>query len=173
MALVLKDRVQETTTTTGTGAITLAGAVTGYQSFSVIGNGNTTYYCITDNTNWEVGLGTYTAAGTSLSRDTIFASSNSNNPVNWGVGSKNVFVTYAASRQVNTGETNSATAPASPREGQMWYDTTNGVMLVYYNSQWVEDYQSQLSNSISTADMNGGNASTTTWTYSINCGAAT
>lgn len=173
MALVLKDRVKETTTTTGTGTVTLAGAVTGFQSFSVIGNGNTTYYCITDNTNWEVGIGTYTSAGTTLSRTTVFASSNSNNLVNWGVGSKDVFVTYPSARQLNTGETNSATAPASPREGQIWYDTTNGVMLVYYNSQWIEDYQSQLSNTITNPDMDGGTASTTTWTYSIDCGAAT
>ena len=58
MALVLADRVQETTTTTGTGTITLAGAVAGFQSFSVVGNGNTTYYTIVNGNNWEVGIGT-------------------------------------------------------------------------------------------------------------------
>ena len=84
MALVLKDRVKETTTTTGTGTLTLAGAATGFQSFSVIGNGNTTYYTITDGTDWEVGIGTYTSSGTTLSRDTILESSNSGNAVNWG-----------------------------------------------------------------------------------------
>jgi len=100
MALVLKDRVKETTTTTGTGTYTLAGAVTGFQSFSVIGNTNTTYYAITDGTNWEVGIGTYTASGTTLSRDTILESSNSNNAVNWGAGSKDIFCTYPAERSM-------------------------------------------------------------------------
>jgi hypothetical protein len=75
MALVVKDRVQESTNTTGTGTLTLAGAVTGYQSFSAIGNANTTYYTITDGTLWEVGLGTYTSSGTTLSRDTVLSSS--------------------------------------------------------------------------------------------------
>ena len=100
MALVLDDRVQETTTTTGTGTVTLAGAVTGYQSFAAIGNANTTYYCITDGTNWETGLGTYTSSGTTLARTTVLESSNSNNLVNFPAGSKNVFVTYPASQAV-------------------------------------------------------------------------
>ena len=71
MPLVVKDRVKETTTTAGTGTITLAGAASGFQSFSVIGNGNTTYYAIVGGTQWEVGIGTYTASGTTLSRDTV------------------------------------------------------------------------------------------------------
>ena len=75
MALVLADRVQETTNTTGTGTLTLAGAVSGYQSFAAIGNGNSTYYTINSGADWEVGLGTYTSAGTTLSRDTVFSSS--------------------------------------------------------------------------------------------------
>lgn len=96
MPLVVKDRVQETTTTTSTGTYTLAGAVTGYQSFSVIGNGNKTYYTVTDGTNWEVGIGTYTSSGTTLSRDSILESSNAGSAVNWGAGTKNVFVTWPA-----------------------------------------------------------------------------
>lgn len=96
MALVLKDRVKETTTTTGTGTVTLAGAVSGFQSFSVIGNANETYYAIVDSAagTWEVGIGTYTASGTTLSRDTILESSAGGTAVNFGAGTKDVFVTY-------------------------------------------------------------------------------
>ena len=102
MALVLADRVQETTTTTGTGTVTLAGAVSGFQSFAAVGNANTTYYTIAGQTTseFEVGIGTYTASGTTLSRDTILTSSNSNLAVNFSAGTKNVFVTYPASRSV-------------------------------------------------------------------------
>ncbi len=102
MPFVLADRVQETTTTTGTGTITLAGAVTGFQSFSAIGNGNTTFYTIADQSgsNWEVGVGTYTSSGTTLSRDTVLSSSNSGSLVNFGAGTKNVFVTLPSSRTV-------------------------------------------------------------------------
>lgn len=102
MALVLADRVQDTTTTTGTGAVTLAGSPpAGYQSFAVIGNGNTTYYTISGGSEWEVGIGTYTAAGTSLSRDTVLSSSNSGSLVNFSAGTKIVFVTYPAEKSVN------------------------------------------------------------------------
>jgi len=100
MPLVVKDRVQETSTTTGTGTFTLAGAVTGFQSFSAIGNGNTTYYAIVGGTEWEVGLGTYTSSGTTLSRDTILASSNGGSAVNFSAGTKNVFVTYPADKSI-------------------------------------------------------------------------
>jgi hypothetical protein len=102
MALVLDDRVQETTTTTGTGTLTLAGATIGYQSFAAIGNANTTYYNITDGTNWEVGIGTYTSSGTTLSRNKVLSSSNSGSLVNFPVGSKNVFCTYPASKALYT-----------------------------------------------------------------------
>ena len=100
MALIVKDRVKETTTTTSTGSYVLAGAVAGYQSFGVIGDGNTTYYAVSNNFDWEVGIGTYTASTTTLSRDTILESSNSGNAVNWGAGTKDIFVTYPAERAV-------------------------------------------------------------------------
>ena len=102
MALVLADRVKETTTTTGTGTVPLAGAATGFQSFAVVGNGNTTYYTIAAQTGtaWEVGIGTYTSSGTTLSRDTVLASSNSGSLVNFSAGTKDVFVTYPAGRSV-------------------------------------------------------------------------
>ncbi len=101
MALIVKDRVKETTTTTGTGTITLAGAVDGFQAFSVIGDGNTTYYCITDgsgNNAWEVGIGTFTASGSTLARTTILSSSNSGNAITLGTGTHNVFTTYSAEK---------------------------------------------------------------------------
>ena len=101
MALIVKDRVKETTTTTGTGTLTLAGAETGFQAFSVIGDGNKTFYTITDGTSWEVGIGTYTSSGTTLSRDTILESSNAGSAVNWGAGSKDVFCTYPAEKSVD------------------------------------------------------------------------
>lgn len=95
MALIYKDRVKETTSTTGTGSYTLAGAETGFQGFSSISNSNTCYYCCTDGTDWEVGLGTFTSP-TTLSRDSIFDSSNSGSAVDWGVGSKNIFLDVPA-----------------------------------------------------------------------------
>jgi len=111
MALVVKDRVQETSTTTGTGTFTLAGAVSGFQSFSAIGNANTTYYAIVGGTEWEVGLGTYTSSGTTLSRDTILESSNGGTAVNFSAGTKNVFVTYPAEEAVYQDATGTAYAP--------------------------------------------------------------
>ena len=76
MALVLADRVKETTNTTGTGTLTLAGASIGYQPFSVIGNGNSTYYSIISGNDWEVGIGTVTSGSpNTLSRDTVLSSS--------------------------------------------------------------------------------------------------
>ena len=101
MALVVADRVKETSTTAGTGTLTLAGASAGFQSFAVIGNGNTTYYTIVDGTTgaWEVGIGTYTASGTTLSRDTVLSnSSGTTTQINFAANVKDVFVTYPASK---------------------------------------------------------------------------
>jgi hypothetical protein len=98
MAFVIADRVKETTTTTGTGTITLAGAVTGFQSFAVIGNANTTYYTIAGQSSneWEVGIGTYTSSGTTLARTTVFSNSSGTQPsaLSFSAGTKDVFVTY-------------------------------------------------------------------------------
>jgi hypothetical protein len=102
MALVLADRVQETTTTTGTGTVTLAGAVSGFQTFAAVGDGNSTYYTIAGGAEWEVGIGTYTASGTTLSRTTVISSSNSGSLVTFSAGSKNVFVTYPSARSIPT-----------------------------------------------------------------------
>jgi hypothetical protein len=96
MALVLKDRVRQPTTTTGTGTVSLSGSVPGFQDFSAIGDGNTTYYAIVLGTEWEVGIGTYTASGDTLSRDTVLDSSNSGSLVDFSAGTKDVFVTNPA-----------------------------------------------------------------------------
>ena len=82
MALVISDRVKETSITSGTGSVTLAGAFGGFQSFlAAVGNGNQTYYTIENDTRWEVGIGTYTTDGNTLSRDTVISSSNSDDKI--------------------------------------------------------------------------------------------
>lgn len=97
MTLTYGDRVQEIFTTTGTGTVSLGGAVTGYQPFSaVMSNSGTCYYCATDGTNWEVGLGTYTTSGNTLARTTILSSSNSGSAVSWAAGTKNIWLDFPA-----------------------------------------------------------------------------
>ncbi len=102
MAIVVKDRVKVTTTTTGTSDFTLGGAATGFQTFAIIGNGNETYYAAVDaiTGDWEVGIGTYTTAGPTLTRTTILESSAAGAKVSFSAGSKDVFVTYPAERAV-------------------------------------------------------------------------
>ena len=104
MALVVADRVKETTTTTGTGTVTLLGASTGFQSFAVIGDTNTTYYTIAGQTGseWEVGVGTYSSSGTTLARTTVLSNSSATQPsaLNFSAGTKDVFVTYPSERAV-------------------------------------------------------------------------
>ena len=115
MALVVKDRVKVSSTTTGTGTFTLGSAALGFQDFSVIGDGNTTYYTITGvgSAEFEVGVGTFTASGTTLSRDTILESSNAGSAVNFSAGAKEVFVTYPAERAVYTDAAGTAITPAT------------------------------------------------------------
>lgn len=119
MALVLKDRVKETTTTTGTGSFSLAGAVTGYDSFGQIGNGNTTYYAVylDGGSEWEVGIGTYNAPST-LARTTILASSNAGSAVNFSAGQKTIWCDYPAGKaayQDANGVINNTTFSASTK----------------------------------------------------------
>ena len=99
MSLVLADRVRQTTTSTGTGTITLDGSVEGFQSFAVIGNANTTYYTIAGGTQWEVGIGTY-SSGT-LARTTVISSS-TGSKLDLAVGTKDVFVTLPAENTVTS-----------------------------------------------------------------------
>ena len=123
MALVINDRVKETSTTTGTGTLTLDGAETGFETFSsAIGNTNTTYYAIEipNTVHFEVGLGTV-GAGT-LSRDTVISSSNSDNPVNFPAGTKNVFCTLPASKAVIEDASNNVTLPADLTVGTDTFD---------------------------------------------------
>jgi len=150
MALVLKDRVKETTTTTGTGTYTLAGAEDGFQAFSAIGDGNITYYTATNAAgDWEVGIGTYTASGTTLARTTILSSSNGGSAVDWSAGEKQVFVTQPASKASYVDEngfhignifekcvelkTTVANKPAY-EEGRLFYDKAFGA-LAFYNDE--------------------------------------
>jgi hypothetical protein len=125
------DRVQETSTTTGTGTYTLAGAVTGYQTFAAIGDGVSCYYCameVDGNGNpsggWEVGVGTYTSSGTTLSRDSILASTNSNNAVSWSAGTRRIFVTMTA---VTAVQASAGLAPTA--EGRIGFDTTQHALV--------------------------------------------
>ena len=124
MALVLADRVQETTTTTGTGSVTLDGAVLGFQSFAVIGNGNTTFYTIADQggANWEVGIGTYSTTGPTLARTTVLASSNGGSLVTFTAGIKTVFVTYPSEQSVNLDASGNVSALGTVSSG-VWNAT--------------------------------------------------
>ena len=130
MALVLADRVKETTTTAGTGTVTLDGAATGFQSFAVIGNANTTYYTIAGQTSneWEVGIGTYTSSGTLLARTTVLSNSSGTQPsaLSFSAGTKDVFVTYPAEYAVAA--TNDGTA------GQLLTSNGTGVAPTFQTS---------------------------------------
>ena len=121
MALVLNDRVKETSTTTGQGTLNLAGAATGFETFVTgVGDGNTTYYAITSGNDYEVGLGTYTASGTTLSRTTILESSNSGSAITLS-GTSDVFCTYPAEKAVVQDNTNTGVAPQ--------FGATNGIFV--------------------------------------------
>ncbi len=103
MALVINDRVKETTTTTGTGAVSLAGAVTGFETFAAgVGNRTTTYYCIAhqDQAEFVVGLGTLDGDSADLTRTTVISSSNSDSAVDFSAGTKDVFCTVPASKLI-------------------------------------------------------------------------
>ena len=118
MALILADRVKETSTTTGNGVFTLAGAASGFQSFAVIGNTNTTFYCIAgqETSEWEVGIGTYATSGTTLTRTTVLSNSSATEPaaLSFAAGTKDVFVTYPSEKSVNLDASGNATALGTP-----------------------------------------------------------
>ena len=123
MALALYDRVQQTGTANTTVSFTLSGSVTGYQSFSVVGNGNTTYYGATDTSgNFEVGVGTYSTTGPTLTRTTILSSSNSGSAVTFS-GTVTVFVTYPSGKSVNLNESGNVSALGTVTSG-VWNGST-------------------------------------------------
>lgn len=118
MALILADRVKETSTTSGSGVFTLAGAASGFQSFAIIGNTNTTFYCIAGQSTgeWEVGIGTYATSGTTLTRTTVLSNSSATQPsaLSFAAGTKDVFVTYPSGKSVNLDASGNATALGTP-----------------------------------------------------------
>jgi hypothetical protein len=128
MPLELADRVRETTSVTGTSSAVLLGAVTGFQSFAVIGNGNTCYYTISDQSgpNWEVGIGTYSTSGPTLARTTILSSSNAGAIVPFPAGTKDVFVTYPSEKSVNL-DASGNVSPLGTVASATWQATTIGV----------------------------------------------
>ena len=144
MALVLADRVRETTTTTGTGVVTLSGAVTGFQAFSAgVGNSNTTYYTIQDanGTAWEVGLGTLNSDSTTLTRTTVLQSTNSDNAISLSTGTHDVFCTYAADKSVHLdadGNLSHRTIPYTSITGDTTLTTSNEVVFVNATSGEVD-----------------------------------
>jgi len=150
MALVIADRVKAQTTTTGTGDYTIGTTASGFQGFDAIGDGNTTYYAVTDNsTNYEVGLGTYTASGGTLARTAVLESSNSDAAVDWGAGDKDIFVTVPAAKflykdnnanvDIGSGsltvgshiDLDIQAAHAAHNEGRLWYDSIHKTLNYY------------------------------------------
>lgn len=115
MALVIKDRVQESTTTTGSGSFALGGAATGFAAFSsVLADGDTTYYAISNgNTEWEVGLGTYASSGNSLVRTTVYANSagTAPTPLAFSAGTKYIWVDFPAARTLYKAADDSIASP--------------------------------------------------------------
>ena len=145
MALALADRVKETTTTTGTGTINLAGAVEGFQTFVAgVGNGNTTFYAIQDSggTAWEVGIGTITdASPDTLARTTVISSTNSDNAISLSSGTHTVFGTYPAGKAVyldSSGNLSHRTIPYVTITGDTTVTTSNEVVFVNASSGEVD-----------------------------------
>jgi hypothetical protein len=136
MALVLNDRVKETTTTTGTGAITLAGAVSSFETFAAgVGNSNTTYYAIVHQTanEFEVGLGTLNGDSSTITRTTVISSSNSDSAVNFSSGTKDVFCTFPASKTMDmvlTGQGDLAYASAANTPARLGIGSAGQVLQV-------------------------------------------
>jgi hypothetical protein len=169
MSLILGDRIRQTSTTTGSGTFTLDGSVTGFQSFSAVGEGNTTYYTISLDSQWEVGIGTY-SAGT-LSRDTVL-SSNTGSKVAFLAGAKDVFVSYPAEKSVNQDANNRVLIPytsgvtdvGSLNVGNATSHTDSGVIAGFTASEPLYLY---------TSLQNTSTANTSYASYAVNDGGHT
>ena len=169
MSLILGDRIRQTSTTTGSGTFTLDGSVTGFQSFSAVGEGNTTYYTIALDSQWEVGIGTY-SAGT-LSRDTVL-SSNTGSKVAFLAGAKDVFVSYPAEKSVNQDANNRVLIPytsgvtnvGSLNVGDATLHTDSGVIAGFTASEPLYLY---------TSLQNTSAANTSYASYAVNDGGHT
>ena len=144
MAFVLKDRVKENSSTTGTGTLTLSGAVDGFQAFSAIGDGNTTYYAIVHQDGsvgeWETGIGTYTSSGTTLARTTVFESSNSGSAVSFSAGVKDVYVTYPSSKSVYVSASPSFTGLTTTGRAD-FHQTSNGTPGLGSNDYYAATFE--------------------------------
>lgn len=162
MALVLKDRVKEQSTTTGTGSFTLSGAYDGFQTFATaIASGSTVYYCIHNTSigvggEWEVGIGTFTAPST-LSRDTVLESSTGGTAVSFSAGTKEVFVTYPAEKSVNLDASGNVTPLGTVASGT-WQGTVIGST---YGGTGVNNGGRTLTVSTNSGSLSFTNASTT------------
>ena len=169
MSLILGDRIRQTSTTTGSGTFTLDGSVTGFQSFSAVGEGNTTYYTIALDSQWEVGIGTY-SAGT-LSRDTVL-SSNTGSKVAFLAGAKDVFVSYPSEKSVNQDANNRVLIPytsgvtnvGSLNVGDATLHTDSGVIAGFTASEPLYLY---------TSLQNTSAANTSYASYAVNDGGHT
>jgi hypothetical protein len=167
MAFVLADRVKESTTTTGTGTITLSGAAAGFQSFAAVGSGNTTYYCIASASEWEVGFGTYTSGVNTLTRTTVLDSSNGGALVNFGTGSKDVFVAQPAGRNVtfSTGQGWGGVVPNSidiPFNTSSFAFNTDGALYLSNNTYYDgTNWRSKVNAAASLTPFNAGGGFTT------------
>jgi hypothetical protein len=141
VAHIIEDRVMETSTTTGTGNFTLAGAVTGFVDFdSVMANADTCYYLIeavdgngVPTGSWETGFGTFNDTDT-LVRTTVIRSSNANAAVNFAAGTKRVSLTQS-SRAFGEG----SAFPSSPRTNERFLRTDRNIWYYYTGSQWLSD----------------------------------
>ena len=140
MALVVKDRVKETTSTIGTGTYTVAGAVSGFQSFAdALTDADTTWYGCENGTDWEVGLGTWDETAGTIARTQIYASSNSGNAVDWSAGDKNIFVTLPASRLSTTvvyDTIDDLPLTGDVLEGDQAYVAGNNRLYLYNGTGW-------------------------------------
>jgi hypothetical protein len=170
MVLVLNDRVRETTTTTGTGAVALAGTSNGYDTFAVgVGNNNTTYYAIVQQDSaideWEVGLGTLDGTSANLTRTTVLTSSSGGTAITFSAGTKDVFVTYPASKTMEETLTtqgdlvyaSSANTPARLAKG-----TANQVLAINAGAtapEWVTPTTGDITDVVAGTGLSGGGSS--------------